>query len=146
MTPKQRIKAILAARSSEAPNKEERPTAQSSDTSPSTPQTASVPFIITHRMEAALRNCGFSQEQINRLTPSGAWEILQTEARRLAAELKHLHCDGAIANMADAEFYASLIKAFGATYAGTGAAEKGERPVDHVPEPPPGTSAEERME
>ena len=48
--------------------------------SPSPPptQTASIPTMITRRMEADLRHHGFSQEQINRMTPSEAWELLRT--------------------------------------------------------------------
>jgi hypothetical protein len=82
--------------------------------------------MITRRMEADLRHHGFSQEQINRMTPSEAWELLravfsettppghlsdasnptakdspgtshfETEARRIATELERLHRDGAI--------------------------------------------------
>ena len=33
--------------------------------------------MITRRMEADLRHRGFSQEQINRMTPVEAWEILR---------------------------------------------------------------------
>ena len=40
------------------------------------------------------------------------------EARRIAAELKRLRRDGAISNMADAQFYATLLKAFGASITG----------------------------
>ena len=48
--------------------------------SPSPPptQTASIPAIITRRMEAALRGRGFSKERINGMTPAEAWEILQS--------------------------------------------------------------------
>jgi hypothetical protein len=146
MTPKQRIKAFLAARSSEAASENQEHTQPSAETKNAPTHTASVPFMITRRMEADLRQCGFSQERINTMTPSEAWEILQTEAGRIAVELKGLQCDGAIRDMADAEFYASLIKAFDATYAGAGGAEKGEYPVDCVPDPPPGISPQERME
>ena len=47
--------------------------------SPSPPptQTASIPTMITRRMEADLRHRGFSQERINRMTPAEAWEILR---------------------------------------------------------------------
>ena len=119
MTPKQRIKAILAERFPEAT---EVPQAGVSPFPPATPQTATVPVMITRRMEDALRNCGFSQERINKMTPSEAWEILQTEARRIAAELARLHRDGAIASKSahdpDAVFYARLLRDFGATYTG----------------------------
>jgi hypothetical protein len=119
MTPKQRIKAILAERFPEAT---EVPQAGVSPFPPATPQTATVPVMITRRMEDALRNCGFSQERINKMTPSEAWEILQTEARRIAAELARLHRDGAIASKSahdlDAIFYARLLRDFGATYTG----------------------------
>jgi hypothetical protein len=38
--------------------------------------TASVPFMITRRTEADLRECGFSQERINTITPSETRDIL----------------------------------------------------------------------
>jgi hypothetical protein len=68
----------------------------------------------------------------------------KSELVGLLSQLRALKNDGAIHDMADAEFYASLIKAFDATYTGAVGAE--DHPVDHVPEPPPGTSSEERME
>jgi hypothetical protein len=54
--------------------------------------------------------------------------------------------DGAIHDMADAEFYAHLLTAFDPTYTGADGAEKGEHPVDRVPDPPSGLSPQERME
>jgi hypothetical protein len=106
---------------------------------------ASIPPMITHRMEADLCNRGFSQERINKMTPTEAWEILhrstvvatakdgctslepdprqfETEARGIADELERLYQDGAIptrgAQDPDACFYASLLYSFGATYSG----------------------------
>src|SRR5262245_52124206 len=101
--------------------------------------------MITHGMEADLRDRGFSQERINKMTPTEAWEILhpsavdatakdgcisaslepgtsqfETEARRIAYELERLHQDGAIPNKTaedpNASFYASLLHCFEATY------------------------------
>jgi hypothetical protein len=118
-----------------------------SSSSPAPPPRVSIPMMITHRMEADLRNRGFSQERINKMTPIEAWEILhpsavdttakdgcisaslepsasqfETEAHRIAYELESLHQDGAIPNRSaedpDASFYASLLHCFDATYIG----------------------------
>ena len=59
----------------------------SAETENAPTHSVSVPFMITHQMEASLREGGFSQEWINAMTPSEAWEILQAEAGRIATEL-----------------------------------------------------------
>jgi hypothetical protein len=104
--------------------------------------------MITHPREAGLRNRVLSQERIDKMTPTEAWEILhrstvvgtakdgctsasrlkpgapqfETEARRIADELERLHQDGAIPNKSaenpDASFYANLLHGFDATYIG----------------------------
>lgn len=97
---------------------------------------------------ASLREGGFSQERINAMTPSEAWEILQAEAGRIATELSKLDRDGAIKSEQDASFYANLIRIFDATYTGP----VGSTSPDHailtdeqlVPPPPEGLSTEER--
>ena len=88
----------------------------SAETESAPTHAASVPFMITHQMEASLRECGFPQERINTMTPSEAWEILQAEAGRIAGELSKLHRARAVKSEQDAEFYAGLIKTFGATF------------------------------
>jgi hypothetical protein len=119
-----------------------------SSSSPAPKQRVSIPTMITHGMEADLRNRDFSQERINKMTPTEAWEILhqstvvatakndctsaaplepgtpqfEIEARRIADELERLHQDGAIPNKSaedpDASFYANLLHGFDATYIG----------------------------
>jgi hypothetical protein len=77
---------------------------------------------------------------------------LDPEAQRIAGELVKLHRDGAIKSEQDAEFYASVLKVFDATYEATTAPAIPERivgglsPEQLVSEPPPGLSARERME
>jgi hypothetical protein len=101
--------------------------------------------MITHQMEADLRELGFSQERINTMTPGEAWEILQAEAGRIAGELAKLHRAGAIKNDQDASFYASLVRIFGATV--SPAQEPAPPPITSeqlVPGPPRWLSREER--
>ena len=120
----------------------------SAETENAPTHSVSVPFMITHQMEASLREGGFSQEWINAMTPSEAWEILQAEAGRIATELSKFDRDGAIKSEQDASFYANLIRIFDATYTGP----VGSTSPDHailtdeqlVPPPPEGLSAEER--
>ena len=42
-------------------------------------KTASVPIMITRKMEGDLKKKGFSEEEINRMTPKKAWENLGKE-------------------------------------------------------------------
>jgi hypothetical protein len=104
--------------------------------------------MITHPREAGLRNRVLSQERIDKMTPTEAWEIphrstvvatakdgctsasplepgtpqFETEARRIADELERLHQDGAIPNKSaenpDASLYANLLHGFDAIYIG----------------------------
>ena len=108
MTPKQRIRAFLADRSSDSASE--------------------------------------SQDHARPSVAPGNTPYTDPEAGRIARELVKLHRDGAIKSERDASFYANLIRDFGATYAGPPACAAAEHAPNLVPQPPRGTSPQERID